>query len=274
VVEENRIAGPRSSFAEPSAGPSPQNPEPLGRRREKTVSIDAFLTALTEWASARSDIRGAALIGDLDDGAPFANLHALVLSSSFTSYRDDQSLLPNLGVVSPAGFDDSSARFLFALAGGSRALLRVSSPTWFADAQWRVIERTGIVPLLDRDGQFAAALAAAVQDDCEIPPRSNITYDEWLALSPDQQDKVRRTWNPYQHENIHIPREASRRFLAQCDLPCAGVDVGVYHGGIYIICAKIKLTKMSEAEIKALGNWRKQPFDGFPVMYERARRWW
>ena len=96
------------------------------------------------------------------------------------------------------------------------------------------------------------------------PPAANITYEEWLALKPDQRDRVRATWNPYQHENVHIPEEALRRLKATSSLKIIGGGVGIYHGGVYILNPMLAPEDLPKAP-----KWLATEHDGFLIGYTR-----
>jgi len=144
-----------------------------------------------------------------------------------------------------------------------------------ATAQWadrhadvRAVALTdegGLVPLVERFDEIAAWHKAFETDEPEPPPRADFTYEEWLALGASARDETLATWNPYQHDNVHILQEAARRFLEQCKYPCAGANVGVYHMGQYVISVSLYASQMSQEEISALPRWF--TFEGFSVQY-------
>jgi hypothetical protein len=88
------------------------------------------------------------------------------------------------------------------------------------------------------------------------------SFDDWLAMDDDQRIAAQRTWNPYIGHNIHVPREAGRRLLAESPLPIVRVHVGIYHGGEYILNPELGPRHMRNAPA-----WLSQTFLGFRVGY-------
>jgi len=86
------------------------------------------------------------------------------------------------------------------------------------------------------------------------------TYDQWLALGPTERDAILRTWNPYAGENIHIPREAGRRYMQRSSLPIVAVHVGIYHGGEYILNPELWPKDRHKAP-----PWFSEEFEGFRI---------
>lgn len=91
---------------------------------------------------------------------------------------------------------------------------------------------------------------------------AGITYDQWLAFSLQRRDELHCTWNVYQGENIHIPREAGRRLQRASTIPIVRVRVGIWHGGSYILNPEVASDHLDEAP-----PWLDQIFDGFRVGY-------
>ena len=89
-----------------------------------------------------------------------------------------------------------------------------------------------------------------------------ITYEEWLALSPEERERAHCSWNPYSGENRHIPREAARRLKESSGLPIVAVRVGIYHGGEYILNPELW-----PKDFHLAPPWFAEEFDGFRLGY-------
>jgi hypothetical protein len=114
------------------------------------------------------------------------------------------------------------------------------------------------------------ALHALQRWACEMTEKQ-FSYQEWLALNPAEREAVRRTWNVYSGENIHIPREAGRRLKERSPLPIQEIRIGIYHGGVYVLNPQLWAKDLKDAP-----PWLQQEFDGFPVGYcehDPTTRW-
>lgn len=87
-----------------------------------------------------------------------------------------------------------------------------------------------------------------------------LTYDQWLALTPEQRDWERATWNSNAGESIHIPEEALNRLRATSSLRIVGGTVGVFHMGEYILNPALAPEDVSKAP-----PFLTTEFDGFRV---------
>ena len=239
----------------------------------KSVDLNALFAAVGEWATTRADIRAVALTdaqvaSDVDRRSPtFLLLTAVLLTYSHGEYWPS-----HLGSLVGTSTDDSGTTLRIAHREGLLLMLRFATPSWFESEHARLLKSGGMLPLFDHDHQLSAALEVVASAEPEPPPpRADITYPEWLALNSAERREVLATWNPYQHDNIHIPREAARRLRENCAYPCATIDVGVYHMGEYILSARLVTDQMTEAEIAAVPEWLSSDFDGFRIGYQREK---
>jgi hypothetical protein len=232
------------------------------------MDLNRLFERVTQWALQRSDIRAAALTDEDWCARPRANLAMMVVTAESAKYSADLSWTTELGSIVDATVMPATAITVrIALHDGASIDFVFVPPSWLKDEHgWRKL-KGGLVPIIDRYGEIAAWHKAVETNDPQPQLLANLTYEEWLGLSREEQDDVRATWNPYKHDNIHLPQEAARRFFEQCKYPCAGVSVGVYHMGQYVISASLYASRMSQEEIAALPRWL--TFEGFSVQYLR-----
>ena len=90
-----------------------------------------------------------------------------------------------------------------------------------------------------------------------------ITFDQWIAMSEDEQARLESTWNPYAEGYWHgLRAEAQARFEKEFGTHAHVVEVhgGIYHGGMLIIGVTTDLPYPERiTEIP-------EEYAGFPVM--------
>jgi hypothetical protein len=91
-----------------------------------------------------------------------------------------------------------------------------------------------------------------------------IDYDDWLVLTTRERHLVSRDWISNFGENIHLPKEAGRRFMQTSTLPIVKVRVGIYHLGIYILNPELWPKDFDRPP-----PWFGVEFDGFMVGFCR-----
>ena len=94
------------------------------------------------------------------------------------------------------------------------------------------------------------------------PPQKPHTYDEWLALSDEQQATVLLAWDAYGREGIGFPYTAAGRLAIASETPVLDLRVGTYHGGEYVLHAYV-----ADAAIPILPRSLQQTFEGFRVIW-------
>ena len=95
-----------------------------------------------------------------------------------------------------------------------------------------------------------------------------ISFEEWLALSKEEQVRLQSTWNPYGDGYWHQLRaQAEERFRQDYgSMPrIVAIHGGVYHGGTLII--GVILDTLHEASSLGIPSW----YAGFHVMQFGSR---
>lgn len=103
---------------------------------------------------------------------------------------------------------------------------------------------------------------SATTDPGQVPMLKTITYEEWLTLTPTEQDLTSSKWISNLEENIHIPNEAAKRLQQNSKLPIVRVRVGKFHMGEYILNPELMPEDLEKAP-----KWFAEVFDGFRVGY-------
>lgn len=238
------------------------------------MDLNALFAAVGDWAMTRVDIRAAALTDTqvANDVDP-RSLTFLLLTVVPLTYSQSEYWPSHLGALVGTSNDGAGTTLRIAHREGPPLIFRFRHTSWFESEHARLLQAGGWVPLFDHDHQLSAALQVAAAAEPEPPPpRADITYSQWLSLSATERREELATWNPYQHDNVHIPREAARRLREKCTYPYAAVDVGVYHLGEYILSARLVTDQMTEEEIAVVPEWLSTDFDGFRIGYQREGR--
>jgi len=88
------------------------------------------------------------------------------------------------------------------------------------------------------------------------------TYDEWLALTDEQQQEMSSSWDDMKREGIGFAYAAAGRLAIASSTPTLDIRIGTYHGGEYLIHAHV-----DDALVAELPKPLEQTFEGFRV-------WW
>lgn len=92
---------------------------------------------------------------------------------------------------------------------------------------------------------------------------SEITsYDQWLTLSREARVALHHTWDAYTHEMFWVPLMAGARLASSCEVRVSDVQVGIYHGGEYVLNITV-----SEDDRRKCPRALEQCFEGFRVIY-------
>jgi hypothetical protein len=89
------------------------------------------------------------------------------------------------------------------------------------------------------------------------------TYDEWLALSPEDRKAVHfETWNVYARDGVAIAYTAAARLALTCDRKILNIEIGTYHGGEYLLHMIV-----SAEDYTACPPMLEMEFEGFRVVW-------
>jgi hypothetical protein len=97
----------------------------------------------------------------------------------------------------------------------------------------------------------------------------NYYYQEWISLSKEDQERLFSEWNTQIGEGFKIAIMALAKLVILTNLPVAQANVGIYHGGSYLL--KICLSSKWENQ---LANEMVSNFDGFPVFWTNYKNEW
>ena len=104
--------------------------------------------------------------------------------------------------------------------------------------------------------------AYAAYEDGMVEPTTPRTFEEWLALADEQRDAVHKSWNVYDREGIGFAYTAGGRLAIASDTYVFDIQVGTYHGGVYVLHAYV-----ADAAMQNLPKMLEQRFEGFHVIW-------
>lgn len=89
------------------------------------------------------------------------------------------------------------------------------------------------------------------------------TYNEWLALSPEEQHKVHfEQWDVYDRDGIEIAYMAAVRLAMQSPYKILDIKIGTFHCGEYLLHITV-----SDEDWPQCPASREQTFEGFRVVW-------
>jgi hypothetical protein len=103
---------------------------------------------------------------------------------------------------------------------------------------------------------------------------SEITYDDWLALSEEAQDELKHSWDAYSHEMFWVPMMAAVRLANQCGNPVSDLYAGIYHGGEYVLHLTVApevFVHCPKPLVQRFEGFRVVWFQKFPAEAEQER---
>lgn len=94
-------------------------------------------------------------------------------------------------------------------------------------------------------------------------------HDHWIALDDERRHSLFSNWDTQRGEGFPIAIMALARLVNSSNLPIAQANVGIYHGGTYLL--KMSLAKSWEN----LDSIELPPmFEGFPVIWANFKNEW
>jgi len=88
-----------------------------------------------------------------------------------------------------------------------------------------------------------------------------ISYEQWTALSDEQQLEEMRRWNSYQGEGASVV-EAAGLHLMEKNPDVVATSYALFHGGEWIVHAYV-----TRKELETTDPFNKEIFSGFRVFY-------
>jgi hypothetical protein len=70
--------------------------------------------------------------------------------------------------------------------------------------------------------------------------KNSISYQQWLSYNDQDRENLAATWNAYDGEGFDFAIMALARFVNSSNLPLVQANVGIYHGGTYLLKAVLR----------------------------------
>jgi hypothetical protein len=97
----------------------------------------------------------------------------------------------------------------------------------------------------------------------------NFHYENWLSLKEKEKKEMFQKWNTYDGEGYPIAIMTLARLVNFSCLPINQANVGIYHGGTYLLKASLAASWDGSNQIDLVNE-----FEGFPVIWANFRNEW